>query len=139
MGSVILERRDVCDVVQWPVFAPGRGVGYGPVVVRPVMFLAAIVARDSTGPNVRPGFRRVVDQDGVVGDRTQVVIHVVRGAEAVVVTAVAGQFFVPVNQKVPNVQVLVRGKAVATLEKEPLWNTWGSDSILASTVLFMYW
>ena len=55
------------------------------------------------------------------------------------VTAVAGQFFVPVNQKVPNVQVLVRRKAVSTLEEETLWNTWGSDPMLASTVLFVYW
>ena len=123
MSPTILERRDVCDVVQRSVFVPCRGVGDGPVMVRPVMCLATIVARDSTGPNLRPGLRRIVDQDGVVRDRAQVVVHVVRGAEAVVVAAVAGQFFVLVDQKVSNVQVLVRRKAVATLENRPLWNT----------------
>ena len=48
----------------------------------------------------------------------QMHVHVVRGAETVVVTAVAGQLRVPVDQEVAVVQVLVRGKAVAALEEE---------------------
>ena len=118
VGPAILECDDVCDVVEAPVFVPCSGVGDGSIVVRPVMCLASVVARDSAGPDVRPGFRRIVDQDGVVGNRAQVVIDVVRRAEFVVVSAVAGEFFVFVDQEVADVQMLVRGKTVATLEEE---------------------
>ena len=77
----VLECQDIRDVIESPIPQPLGRIGDGAVVVRPVVGLAAVVAGDLAGRGFPARFRRVVDQDRAVGDRPQVVVHVVRRAE----------------------------------------------------------
>ena len=82
------------------------------------MPLATIVARNRSGTYPGPGLRRVVHQNGVVGNSPQVIVDIVTRTERVVVAAIAGKLLVFVNQKVSHIQMLVRGESVWALEEK---------------------
>ena len=97
---------------------PVLGVCDGAVVMGPVVVLAAVVSGDVSRADSRPGLAGVVDEDRVVGGSSQVIVHVVSGAEGVVVPAVADQLVVLVYDEMACVEMLVGRKTVGGLKEK---------------------
>src|SRR5687767_3195297 len=100
MIALVVKLRNVGDVVKLAVFQPLLRVAGGAVVMRPVVMLTAVVAGDFAAADAGPLFRPVVNEQRAVGDGAQVVVDVVLRAETPVVSAVAGELALAVDEEV---------------------------------------